>query len=90
MQIPSTRFSEGRLHVNEYNGMPADQVGATQWRKSTYSGVGNCVELARLASGEVAMRNSRFPEGPALLCPPEGFAAFLDAAKRGDLDELLS
>jgi hypothetical protein len=30
---------------------------------------GNCVEVAFLPSGEVAMRNSRDPGGPALIFP---------------------
>lgn len=34
------------------------------WRKSTYSGAnGNCVEFRKLATGDVEVRNSRFPDG---------------------------
>jgi len=38
-----------------YNGMPASELRCAGWRKSSFSGNGNnnCVELARLASGEV-------------------------------------
>lgn len=75
--------------MKEYNGMPADRVGIVQWRKSARSGMGNCVEFARLASGAIAVRNSRYPDGPALVYPSDDFASFMAAAKRGELDELL-
>ena len=41
---------------------------AATWRKSGRSGPqgGNCVEIAHLADGQVAIRNSRHPAGPAL------------------------
>ncbi|WP_141580296.1 DUF397 domain-containing protein [Actinomadura sp. WMMA1423] len=41
------------------------------WRKSSRSGSsgGNCVELAGLAAG-VAIRDSKDPNGPALLVRP--------------------
>ena len=50
------------------NGMPAAELDVT-WRKSRRSGPqgGNCVEVAHLSDGQVAMRNSRFPGGPALV-----------------------
>jgi len=60
------------------------------WRKSQHSNPsGNCVELAGLADGTVAIRNSRHPAGPALLCGPAEFAAFLVAARDGEFDSLL-
>ena len=60
------------------------------WRKSRHSNPsGNCVELAGLADGTVAIRNSRHPAGPALLCAPAEFTAFLAAARDGDFDSLL-
>jgi len=50
------------------NGMPAAPLAGAVWRKSSYSGaVGNCVEIADLAGGRVAVRNSRHPHGPALV-----------------------
>jgi Domain of unknown function (DUF397) len=60
------------------------------WRKSRHSNPsGNCVELAGLADGTVAIRNSRHPAGPALLCGSAEFAAFLAAAREGEFDSLL-
>ncbi|MFE4355117.1 DUF397 domain-containing protein [Kitasatospora sp. NPDC056800] len=66
----------------------ATDVAGT-WRKTKASGNnGNCVEFAKLASGDVAMRNSRDPEGPALLFTRAEIAAMLSGAKDGELDYL--
>lgn len=58
------------------------------WIKSSHSGPtgGNCVEMAHLYGGQVAVRNSRHPEGPALLFTAEEWAAFLAGAKDGEFD----
>ena len=66
------------------------QFDSVTWRKSQHSNPsGNCVELAGLADGTVAIRNSRHPAGPALLCAPAEFSAFLAAARDGEFDSLL-
>jgi hypothetical protein len=60
-----------------------------QWRKSTASNPsGNCVELAELTGGEIALRNSRFPAGPVLVGTRAAVAAFVRAARSGELDDL--
>ena len=68
------------------NGMPASELGGVQWRKSRRSGPqgGNCVEVAHLADGQVAIRNSRYPAGPALLFTPSEWTAFLGAALKAE------
>nr|WP_142002039.1 DUF397 domain-containing protein [Amycolatopsis cihanbeyliensis] len=72
------------------NGVSADLLSDVTWRKSKYSGaVGNCVEVATLKSGEIAVRNSRFPSGPALVYTREEIAAFLAGAKDGEFDDVL-
>jgi hypothetical protein len=48
--------------------------------------LGNCVETASLDSGEVSVRNSRYPNGPALIFSREEMAAFLASAKDGAFD----
>jgi uncharacterized protein DUF397 len=71
------------------NGMSAAGLAGVAWRKSRRSGqLGNCVETAVLESGEVAMRNSRHPSGPALIFTPEEMAAFLAGAKDGEFDDI--
>ncbi len=63
----------------------AGDVGAI-WIKSSYSGPtgGNCVEVAFLVGGEVAMRNSRHPDGPPLVFTRAEWDAFLSGARDGE------
>uniref|UniRef100_A0AAU1TZF6 DUF397 domain-containing protein n=1 Tax=Streptomyces sp. NBC_00119 TaxID=2975659 RepID=A0AAU1TZF6_9ACTN len=71
------------------NGAPADALSGVTWVKSRHSAAeGNCVELAALPGGSVAMRNSRDPHGPALVYTQEEITAFLAGAKDGEFDFL--
>ena len=73
-----------------YNGMPATDLGGVTWVKSRRSGAqGNCVEMAQLADGGVAVRNSRHPDGPALLYTKAEIEALILGAKDGDFDYLV-
>jgi hypothetical protein len=72
------------------NGVSADRLVGAMWRKSSHSGYnGNCVELAALADGAVAVRNSRDPHGPALIYTRAEIAAFLAGIKDGEFDDVL-
>jgi len=75
-----------------YNGMPASRLTAVTWRKSARSNPsGNCVELAQLpGDAGIAMRNSRHPDGPALVYTPAEIAAFILGARDGDFDDLVA
>jgi hypothetical protein len=70
-----------------HNGMQASDLNVT-WRKSSWSGPqgGNCVEFAQLPDGQVALRNSRHPSGPALLFTPAEWDAFSKAVVAGEFD----
>ncbi|WP_028930264.1 DUF397 domain-containing protein [Pseudonocardia asaccharolytica] len=71
------------------NGVPADQLGPLPWRKSQASNPsGDCVEVAELAGGKIAVRNSRDPHGPALVYTRAEIAAFIRGAKAGEFDDL--
>ncbi|MGD3108337.1 MULTISPECIES: DUF397 domain-containing protein [unclassified Streptomyces] len=73
------------------NGMPATGIDGAVWRKSRRSNPsGNCVELALLPDGGVAVRNSRHPAGPALIYTHDEMAAFVQGAKDGDFDHLIA
>jgi len=66
------------------NDSAAGEISAA-WVKSSYSGPqGNCVEIAFLAGGEVAMRNSRHPGGAALVFTGAEWEAFLNGARDGE------
>ncbi|MEU3455815.1 DUF397 domain-containing protein [Micromonospora sp. NPDC006766] len=61
----------------------ADLTGA-RWRKSTRSGSngGDCVEVADNLPGLVAVRDSKDPEGPALVVASRAWSAFIDRLKQ--------
>jgi hypothetical protein len=62
--------------------MTTDLSGAV-WRKSTRSGNsgGQCVEVADNLSGVVAIRDSKDPDGPALVVHPTAFRTFTETVK---------
>ncbi|WP_373315532.1 DUF397 domain-containing protein [Planosporangium mesophilum] len=73
-----------------HNGIRCGQLPPLAWQKSRRSNPsGNCVELARLPDGGIAVRNSRDPEGPVLIYTFEEIAAFVAGARDGDFDNLV-
>ncbi|MCF2527990.1 MULTISPECIES: DUF397 domain-containing protein [Streptomycetaceae] len=74
-----------------HNGMPAGSLHGVTWQKSRRSNSqGNCVEMAALPDGDIAVRNSRFPEGPALIYTRAEIVALILGAKDGDFDNLIA
>ncbi|MGH9210559.1 MAG: DUF397 domain-containing protein [Acidimicrobiales bacterium] len=60
------------------------------WRKSTYSGDEvNCLELATLRDGFIAMRNSNDPNQVPSVFTREEVEAFFLGVKAGEFDDLL-
>jgi hypothetical protein len=72
------------------NGMPAAALGAEGWRKPWSDNGGACLEARKLAGGRVALRQSTDPESPALILEPAEIRAFIDGAKAGLADDLLT
>lgn len=60
---------------------------ALTWMKSSYSGDngGNCIEIAPGIPGFVPVRDSKDPDGPALVFPAADWSSFVAAVKGGDL-----
>jgi Domain of unknown function (DUF397) len=73
------------------NGVPAGTLTGVRWQKSRRSNSqGNCVEMAELPTGQIAVRNSRDPQGPALVYTRSEIAALLLGVKDGDFDHLMN
>lgn len=67
-------------------GTTAEALQRACWRTSSFSGaVGNCVEVAALDTGEVAVRHSRHPARPALVFSAGAWSSFVTGV---DHDEL--
>ncbi|MFD7596469.1 DUF397 domain-containing protein [Kitasatospora sp. NPDC059812] len=60
---------------------------ATTWRKSSHSGGGGeCIEVADGFTGVQPVRDSKDPEGPALLFSSAAWQAFVTATRAGEFD----
>ncbi|GEL20773.1 DUF397 domain-containing protein [Pseudonocardia asaccharolytica] len=62
----------------------AARLHGAVWRKSSFSGQHACVEVANLDGGEVAVRHSRHPGGPALVFTPAEWTAFVAGVQHGE------
>ena len=73
------------------NGTPASELPVARWQKSARSNSqGNCVELAELTDGAgIAIRDSKDPDGPALIYTRAEIEAFIRGAAAGDFDAFL-
>lgn len=73
-----------------YNGMAARDLHGAEWQKSRHSNSqGTCVEFAKLPGGDIAVRNSRFPDSPALIYTTAEVEAMLLGVKDGEFDHLV-
>jgi len=60
-----------------------DDASHAVWRKSTYSGVNGCVEVAFL-DGRVAVRDSKERQSPVLVFSDAEWASFIDGVRRDE------
>lgn len=59
-------------------------LSQAHWRKARMSiGQGGCVEVADLGA-MIALRDSKNPDGPALVFTPAEWDSFLDGARNGE------
>ena len=70
------------------HGNPSERPNSgPTWIKSSLSfSNGNCVEIASLADGGVAVRNSRDAGGSVLAFTPDEWHAFLGGVRNGEFD----
>jgi hypothetical protein len=74
-----------------HNGISAAELVSASWKKSQRSNSqGACVEIARLDSDTVAMRNSRDPRGTALVYSADAVRALVGAVRTGEFDYLVN
>lgn len=64
-----------------------DELTRAIWIKSSYSGGngGNCIEVAALTGGSRAVRDSKYPLGPAFVVGADSWTAFCAVVKDGNL-----
>ncbi|RKT20206.1 uncharacterized protein DUF397 [Streptomyces sp. 1114.5] len=67
---------------------PVDLSGA-QWFKSSYSNNGgSCVEVAPNFPDLAPVRDSKDPQGPALVFPAEAWKSFVSAVRSGEFGDI--
>ncbi|MEV4524883.1 DUF397 domain-containing protein [Streptosporangium sp. NPDC049304] len=67
--------------------MDLPQSHSLAWRKSSCSGSGdNCVEVATLAGGNQAVRDSKDTTGPVLKFTPSEWTTFISGVRNGEFD----
>jgi Domain of unknown function (DUF397) len=58
-----------------------------RWRRSSFCGAGECVEVARL-DGSVLIRDSKDPSAGALSYTVDEFRALVQGIQAGEFDDL--
>jgi hypothetical protein len=94
MEVRMSKSTTGAAgdRPSPHHALGSADLPTLDWRKSARSNSGgSCVELAELPGGlQVAMRNSRYPEGPVLIYTQDEIVAFIEAARDGDFDDLVA
>ncbi|QUH04554.1 DUF397 domain-containing protein [Saccharopolyspora erythraea] len=72
--------------------MPGPDLFNTRWRKSSFSGGANgggqCVEVAALEDGRIAVRNSKAPEAGVVVFSRAEMDAWVRGVKAGEFDDM--
>jgi len=68
----------------------AEDIAGAEWRKSSMSNYnGACVEIARLRSDRIGVRDTKDNgSGPVLVFTQNEWGAFLSGAKAGEFDSV--
>lgn len=70
-----------------------DLLASADWRKSSFSGSGgigggNCIEVAPLLDGRIALRNSNHPEAGTVFFTRSEMYAWIKGCRAGEFDDL--
>ncbi|MFE6335223.1 DUF397 domain-containing protein [Streptomyces sp. NPDC057798] len=78
--------SSGAINTHRTHQSSTTLAPEQAWRKSSYSdGTGNnCIETAKL-SKDIAVRDSKDKQRPALLFPQSSWTAFVASVRDGDI-----
>jgi hypothetical protein len=66
--------------------LQSDRVEEADYRVSSYTGGGNCVAVARLASGSVAVKHSWRRDVQPIVFTRDEWIAFIAGVKDGEFD----
>jgi hypothetical protein len=74
---------------SERDRMSDINLAAARWVKASYSQQGgNCLEVAPGFPGLAPVRDSKDPQGPALVFPAEAWASFVAAVRGGEFGDV--
>ncbi|MFJ5119001.1 DUF397 domain-containing protein [Kitasatospora sp. NPDC088548] len=66
-----------------------DDLRNATWYKSSYSAqAGQCIEVSPSLPGAVPVRDSKDPEGPALVFPAAAWSAFVAAIQADEFGDV--
>jgi Domain of unknown function (DUF397) len=79
-----------RKAYSRARGVTPAQVSGAHWLKSSFSGYnGNCIEIARLQSDRIGVRDTKDNgTGPVLIFTNREWSAFISGAKDGQFDSI--
>jgi hypothetical protein len=85
-ELPGKAADTGKGNKMDKSALYACDLSSVTWRKSKRSFVEGqeCVEVAELADGAVALRDSRNPTRLDLRFTASEWAAFLDGVRHGE------
>jgi hypothetical protein len=58
-----------------------------RWRKSSFSSVSECVEVAEMDDGQIGVRNSKQPDAGMVVFTRGDIDAFVKGVKAGEFDD---
>ena len=61
-------------------------IASDAWKKSSFSGLGNCVEVSMSNGNIIGVRDSKDANGPALRFTPAEWQAFTAGVRAGEFD----